>query len=195
MFYYAGIGSRETPKSILDAFCQIGSQISAFGGILRSGRAPGADSAFETGCANGGGKSEIFLPWQSFSKDSPLGCRPAYVFDRIEPEQKQRALDSINKYHPAPSRLSQGAVKLIARDYLQMFGPTVNSPATSLVVCYTRDGKASGGTGQAMRIAIDNNIKIMNAYGYENRPDDFVRDVLSYCSELLKSNSTNTVSM
>ena len=194
-FYYAGIGSRETPKSILNAFYQIGSQISTYGGILRSGRAPGADSAFEAGCIDSGGKSEIFLPWSSFAKDSPLRNRPAFVFDRIEFKQKQRAMDSVYKYHPAPDRLSQGAVKLIARDYLQIFGPTLDSPITSLVVCYTRDGGATGGTGQAIRIATDHDIKIMNAYGYENCPDDFVRNVLSYCDQHLKSDNMNDPSV
>ena len=41
------------------------------------------------------------------------------------------------------------------------------NPPSNFVVCYTPDGKASGGTGQAIRIAEYYNIPIYNLF-YEN---------------------------
>lgn len=180
MRYYAGIGSRETPQGILDAFYEIGRQAAALDWTLRSGRAPGADSFFEKGCIAANGACEIFTPWSGFPNGSDLRMRPAYVFDRLDAGQQAAAKDSVAKYHPAPDRLSPGAMKLMARNYCQMHGPKTDSPATDLVVCYTKDGRASGGTGQAIRMAEDAGITVLNAHGYEDRPDDFVRDVIAY---------------
>lgn len=180
MFYYAGIGSRETPNSILVAFEQLGRELIPLGGILRSGRADGADAAFERGCIAGNGPSEIFIPWAGFPKNSNLVNRPAYIFDRLEYAQQQQALASIDVYHPAPDRLSPGSRKLMARNYCQIHGPSVSSPLTNLVICYTRDGQPSGGTGQALRMAADAGIAIINAHGCETRPDAFVQGVLNY---------------
>lgn len=184
MIYYAGIGSRETPQSILSMFRTLAGRLAIKGAVLRSGRADGADSAFEAGCADVNGKSEIFIPWASFQKDSPLAGRPAYVFDRLQESQIAKALASINKYHPAPQKLSQGARKLMARNYCQMFGPSTDAPASSFVVCWTKDGRASGGTGQAMRMAADAGIKIFNAHGYEDRPEEFMQMVCGYADNL-----------
>lgn len=180
MRYYAGIGSRETPQGILDAFYEIGRQAAALNWILRSGRAPGADSFFEKGCIAANGACEIFVPWPNFPNGSDLRMRPAYVFDRLDKTQKDAATASVSVYHPAPERLSPGAMKLMARNYCQMHGPKADSPATDLVVCYTKDGRASGGTGQAIRMAEDAGITVLNAHGYEDRPADFVRDVVTY---------------
>lgn len=186
MIYYAGIGSRETPEVILNMFTELGSRLAGLGLCLRSGRAAGADSAFERGCIRAGGSTEIFIPWFGFPKGSDLVDRPAFLFDYIEPAQKQRALDSIQKYHPAPDRLSSGAMKLMARNYCQMFGKSVSSPASSFVVCYTKDGKASGGTGQAIRMAEDAGIMIFNAHGCENCLDDFIQKVVDYAEVLVR---------
>ena len=48
--YYAGIGSRNTPKEVLDVFESIGKYLALQGFVLRSGGADGADRAFERGC-------------------------------------------------------------------------------------------------------------------------------------------------
>lgn len=41
--YYAGIGSRETPKDFLNLFTAVAISLEKRGCILRSGHAPGAD--------------------------------------------------------------------------------------------------------------------------------------------------------
>jgi hypothetical protein len=186
--YYAGIGSRQTPESILGAFKLLGERLGEMGCVLRSGRAPGADSSFEEGAIKAHANSEIFVPWKGFPKGSALSRRPAILFDFIESEQKQRALTSVNTYHPAPERLSPGALKLMARNYCQMFGPTASSDPSSFVVCYTSNGKASGGTGQAIRMAQSANIPVFNAFGYESNPDAFVTLVVTYVTNMLQEN-------
>jgi len=67
------------------------------------------------------------------------------------------------KYHPNWNRLSIGAQKLMVRNCMQILGFTGDIP-TDFVVCWTKDGKASGGTGQAIRIADDYQIPVYNIY-------------------------------
>jgi hypothetical protein len=63
MKYYTGIGSRVTPKVVLDAMEIIGNHIAIHDYALRSGGANGADAAFESGCDQIQGPKEIYLPW------------------------------------------------------------------------------------------------------------------------------------
>ena len=63
--YYAGIGSRDTPRWVLDCMKKLAYCLSD-DFILRSGGADGADSYFEIGCDKGNGEKEIFLPWRGF---------------------------------------------------------------------------------------------------------------------------------
>ena len=60
MIYYAGIGSKNTPKSCLDFMTKIGRVCAKKGLILRSGGYGEADCAFERGCDQEGGSKEIF---------------------------------------------------------------------------------------------------------------------------------------
>ena len=147
---YAGIGSRQTPAGILDTMENIGRELASKGYILRSGGADGADSAFERGCDQAGGKKEIFLPWAGFNDNpSPL--------TRVS----NRAMILASQYHPGWFNMSQGARKLHARNGHQVLGEHLNSPV-DFIVCWTKDGKDIGGTAQAMRIARAYNIRIYN---------------------------------
>lgn len=49
----------------------------------------------------------------------------------------------------------------MSRNSYQVLEKDLNTPV-EFVLCWTKDGKASGGTGQAMRIAKDKNIPIFN---------------------------------
>jgi len=147
--YYSGIGSRETPTEIQILMTSFARHLSTLGFILRSGGAPGADSAFELGALPG--LSEIYLPWQGFNnKKSNM---------KILPE----AIEIAAKYHPAWGRLNSSARQFHTRNVHQILGADLRTPS-KFVVCWTSDGKASGGTGQAMRIALDKGIPIYNLY-------------------------------
>lgn len=141
MRYYAGIGSRETPGDVLVFMHSIAIHLGSHA-ILRSGGAKGADRAFEEGCdENDLGKKEIFL-----AKD----CTP-------------EALVMAANYHPAWDRCSEAARKLHGRNCMIMLGRNLDTPV-SFVICWTKDGQESGGTGQAMRIALQHKIPVLNLF-------------------------------
>ena len=146
MKYYAGIGSRKTPREILDLMTHVANYMKDLGWILRSGAAEGADTAFENGAGN---LKEIFTA-------------TSYI--------PQEAMDTVEQYHPAPTYLTPYVKKLMARNAMQIFGADMNTPV-SFVICWTPDGangttipttRKSGGTGQAIRIAAANHIEVLN---------------------------------
>lgn len=148
--YYTGIGSRSTPKEVLAVFEYLGSELAKRGYILRSGGADGADTAFERGCDKAGGQKEIYLPWKGFGGSSSS----LYQYD-----QCGLAFQIAKHYHPYYGSLSNGGKVLIARDGYQVFGRDLHTPC-DFIICYTKDGKGEGGTGQAIRIARDWGIKV-----------------------------------
>ena len=185
MLYYAGIGARETPESILNSFHQLGEALGKMGYVLRSGRAPGADTYFEKGAIKAQAVTEIYVPWKGFPQDSELARLPAIEFESLDKDWQTCAFASVYRWHPAPLRLSNSVKKLLARDYCQLFGKNNQDKISSFVVCYTKDGQASGGTGQAIRIAQDARIPVFNAYGFEGKPDEFVTIVTDYAEKII----------
>lgn len=156
MNFYAGIGSRQTPREILELMEQLAYWLCEDECVLRSGHAPGADQAFERGVGQAEGIAEIFLPWETFEAQSqfPSG---ADVYWEPRPE----AFEIAQQFHPAWPRLSQGARKLMARNAHQMLGWNLKSPVR-FVLCWTPEGKVTGGTGQSLRMAIAHNIRVFN---------------------------------
>lgn len=153
---YAGIGSRETPIEIQKFMWQMAVHLAKHKYTLRSGGAKGADQAFEAGCNYIQGPKEIFLPWMKFENSNSL-----YIVRQDSP-----AYQIAEKYHPYWNNLSDGAKKLQARNSFQVLGPDLSTPS-NFVICYTKKGKRSGGTGQALRIADDYNIPIFDCGLYE----------------------------
>lgn len=153
MEFFAGIGSRNTPVKILAQMREIALKLSA-NYTLRSGHADGADLAFEESSV----MAEIWLPWLGFNGPSKS---KEHVHIVISSDDVQ-AFDSVRRLHPMPSNLSQGAFKLMARNYRQIIGK--DAPNSKFVICYTKDGKDSGGTGQAIRIAMENDIPVYNLF-------------------------------
>jgi hypothetical protein len=154
--YYAGIGSRQTPTDVLDCMKVIGYVLAKSGFVLRSGAADGADSAFEQGCDRARGRKQIFLPWSGFN-----GRNPDY--DSVFSEPSQKAIEMASRTHPTWHYLKQGAQKLHARNCHQIFGLNVGceEEKSKLVICWT-PGTTKGGTEQALRLARQYNILIVN---------------------------------
>ena len=148
---YAGIGSRQTPPNIQAQMTVIASFIEHRGYVLYSGGADGADKAFEAGVSDPGMK-KIFLPWKKFNNNSSS-------LHTVSEEAKNLA----QEFHPAWDKLSDAAKLLIARNGYQVLGLTLKEPV-DMVLCYTMDGKASGGTGQAIRIAQHYKIPVFNMH-------------------------------
>lgn len=141
---YAGIGSRETPANILTRMWELGYELAERGWILRSGHAGGADMAFEMGCIAASGTKEIYLPWSGFN-----GAPEAP--DYISGTNSDHLAIAAN-FHPAWSRCSAAAKRLHGRNVCQILGSDLNTKA-DMVICWTKNGLAGGGTGQAIRIA------------------------------------------
>lgn len=157
MIYYAGIGSRETPESILNLMKQMGAHLAKIGVVLRSGGAEGADQAFEEGCDSVNGLKEIYLPWKNFQNShSKLIVGPPGT----------KAYEIAEEYHPYWANLSDGVKKLQARNSHQVLGEDL-ATLSNFVICYTAKGKGKGGTGQAIRIAKAHNIPIFDCGLYE----------------------------
>lgn len=147
---FTGVGSRDTPKDILEEMFQIAVFLGKKNWILRSGGADGADSAFEKGMVSINGKTEIYLPWKNFNKhNSPL-------YQVTLP-----ALDMASQIHPIWDNLSVGAQKLHARNCYQVLGFNLNKPS-DLLICWTLEGKDVGGTATAIKLARKYNVPIIN---------------------------------
>ncbi len=157
--FYTGIGSRETPKEIIDLFKKVAMYLANKDYILRSGGVKGADQAFETGCDEVNVKKEIYLPWNRFeNSDSNL---------IVSADTNSKAYQIAEKFHPYWHNLSQGAKKLQARNSHQVLGGDLNTP-TDFIICWTKNGKGQGGTGQAIRIAKGFDISIFDAGEYSD---------------------------
>lgn len=138
--YYAGIGSRQTPQNILDLMTTIAYSLAQYNYILRSGGAIGADTAFERGA---GTQKSIF-----YAKDAT-----------------REAIELASKYHPAWHRCSDYAKQLHGRNMHILLGSDINNPKpVDFIVCWTPNGQITGGTGQALRYALDKQIKIYNLF-------------------------------
>ena len=178
MYIYTGIGSRETPKDVLDLMIRMGHGFGGHGWILRSGGADGADSAFEQGCDKVNGPKEIYIPWKGFNGNSSA----LYTVSA-------EALAMASKIHPAWDKCSKGAKSLHARNMYQILGYDLKTP-TSCVICYTVAGKGSGGTGQAIRLARHNDIPVFDIglyYDANEQPYDMGEHVLEHCREFLQT--------
>lgn len=146
-----------------------------FNFVLRSGGANGADLAFEQGVDRAYGAKEICLPWRGFNNsDSDL-----IVSDR-------KAFEIAERYHPYWFHLKEGAKKLQARNSHQVLGKDLNTPS-SFVICWTKNGKGQGGTGQAIRIAKAYDIPVYDAGSYDDMKR-FYDDVIAF-AEILKGYS------
>jgi len=149
---YSGIGSRKTPLNVQKVMTQVAQDLSSQDWTLRSGGAEGADKAFELGSI----KKEIYLPWQFFNSNPSQLYSPSALATVIA-----------ERYHPAWDSLSKPAKLLMARNTHQILGQRCNNPV-KFVICWTPDGAekftsaATGGTGMAIRIAIDLGIPVFN---------------------------------
>ena len=142
--FFTGVGSRKTPKNILELMELIGYTIAVYSDkILVSGGAIGADSAFETGAKEGGGRTKIF-----YAKD----CTK---------EAQELSKSFLNESHW--NNLNDYQRKLMGRNSQQVLGRHLNS-RTSFVICWTPEGKSVGGTKIAINLALSKGIPVYNLF-------------------------------
>lgn len=137
---YAGIGSRQTPPSILSYMTEIAHELERHHGfILRSGGAHGADQAFEGGATKP--FCRIFKHWHCTAEAKELA----------------------KKYHPNWYGCSPMAQRYHGRNAMIILGAHLDAPARA-VICWTKDGGPTGGTGQGIRIAQAYGIPVINLH-------------------------------
>lgn len=155
---YAGVGSRRTPTDVCELMTRTAAALKRQGWTLRSGHAPRADQAFEAGA---GDDAEVYLPWASFEADVSLGGA------KVLSGPTTAAVDMAQRYHPYWYGLGWASRLLHARNMHQVLGKDLDAPA-AFVLCWTSDGsldgagRGSGGTGQALRVAVAEDVHVFN---------------------------------
>ena len=136
------------------------------GYVLRSGKAPGSDSAFESGVHEAGlpQQKEIYIPWSGFKGNE----FPGEVIVLGPPSSINFGISwkLVKEIHPDPDKLKQGAAKLHQRNCHQVLGRDLSNPIPSkfLLACAKEDktGNVIGGTRTAWILAQKYNIPCIN---------------------------------
>ena len=158
MVVFAGIGSRDIPKERELLITRIASYMVALGAKLRSGGANGTDRLFQKVFEENGSCMEIYIPWEGF-EGLYSNMSGVYLMDN------PKAIQFTKKYHGGFRNLTSGAIKLHNRNAHQILGKELDDPC-DLVICYRDPRAKSSGTDQAIRIALDNGIPVINVANY-----------------------------
>ena len=141
---YAGIGSRETPKDVLELMTKAATWLEGKGyklqtGTTFKGKEEGADKAFSDGTKN----KQLFAPEMATEQTKAIA----------------------KEVHPAPQYLKGGGLQLMARNTFQVFGAKLDEPV-DFVLFYAEETKdpmrPKGGTGQAVEMARRKGIPTIN---------------------------------
>ena len=156
---YAGIGSRKTPRSILDVMHRTAYYLASKNWSLRSGGAHGADRAFEDAV-----RYHVDLPIIDGRVSHINEYLTIYKSEMggIPENEKISDLTKIarlyNKGFDSKPPYVQG---LLIRNVQILLGYYANNPVR-FVVCWTPNAQAIGGTGMGIRIAKAYNIQVHN---------------------------------
>jgi hypothetical protein len=172
-FVVTGIGSRDTPRDVMEEMTILCGALEKAGGRLRSGGAGGADLACEAGFRDAL-NCEIYHPWHGFvPKVNGLVIDVETALGRKRPlrgpggpiviagDVMARAEAIAAQTHPKWSACSRGARALHTRNIPQVLGEKLDR-VTDLILCWTVDGQATGGTGQALRLGMEKGVTIVN---------------------------------
>lgn len=165
---YTGIGSRNTPPQTLIEIQRVAEELWGKGYTLRSGKAGGADRAFQLGVQEAllhsdkftpPKEAEIYIPWKKFKGGEGLwNCWDIS-------DWPDECYDIAKSIHPAWDKCSQGARKLHARNVCQVLGKDLESPSDFVLFCAEEvNGKVKGGTATAVNLAREYGIPTINMY-------------------------------
>ncbi len=172
---YCGVGSRSTPRDILDLMQDIGCQFALKKWGLVTGDAHGADAAFIGGAKSVRGPYLAYVPFQ----------RRAIVISKDPPQQYIWPSDA-QSWFEAQEVLEQTGVApdirgmppyikpYVLRDVFQVLGdmPITSPVPVDCVVYWAREsgiGQISGGTKYAVGVARAHNIMCHNLYFREEQ--------------------------
>jgi hypothetical protein len=184
----AGIGSRKTPADILNQMEELGRLCQSLGVWVRSGHAPGADTAWEKGASD---RCIVYLPNANFGSakfyTTHITCladansqrsHSSWQAFEIHEAALKRAKDSVAIYHKGSHHLKEFGRRCHTRNYFQIMGSKEQEVPVKGVICWTpisKNGKATGGTRQAIDLARAHGIPIFNLF---NTPVDIAREFL-----------------
>lgn len=107
---------------------------------------------------------EVFLPWNGFNKC--YANHEGYI-DTTKLTAYTTAQELAEGLHPNWAACSRGGKALHTRNCMQILGTDMKTPS-KFVLCYgvpTDDkGNVKGGTGQACRLAIREDVRILDLY-------------------------------
>ncbi len=165
---YAGIGSRETPGvsakypgRVCGSMRVIAQRLHEAGLTLRSGGAEGADESFEAGSTPD--RSEVFIIRRGINGSrSQLYPRPETAHITAEAAKLAEFL------HPKWSACGDYARQMHTRNMHQVLGARLDSPSR-FIIAWTKDGRDTGGTGQAIRCGWHRGVPVVNLKILEHR--------------------------
>jgi len=151
MKIYAGIGSRETPKSVLLAMSTEAQRRAKEGWLLRSGGANGADEAFAAGAMAASGAIEIYRPYHSNTTSDKLAIQVIEELNKVQ--NTNLVFEKMKPY----------TQQLISRNMQIVLGEKLDTPVNE-ILCWTKNGDLTGGTRYAIMLGRMLAIPITN-YG------------------------------
>ena len=147
---YAGIGSRQTPPAVMAKMTELAKELEKRGYTARTGDADGADAAIRAGAM----KKEVYTSSGDATEQTRKIAREIHPTpDLIDAMKNKKTGKSIARY----------VWGLHARNTNQVFGKKLDSPV-DFVIAWTKDGKDTGGTGQAIRYATGKGIPVINLF-------------------------------
>lgn len=169
--WYAGVGSRRAPPWVCLSLTDLALRLEHHRFGLRSGGAKGCDRAFETGATI----KRIYRPI-----GSKLWNPNHLIIDN--PDIVAQATVIARRHHAVFDKLPVYAQALMVRNIFQVLGEDLNTHSL-WVLCWTPDGaetktsSATGGTGQAIRVANEYGVPVFNIYHRDavERLADFCR--------------------
>lgn len=173
---YAGIGARVLPQGMADLLTSVAANLEEVGWHLATGGAEGADKAFMDGVTSRNNLT-VYIPWDRFNGYTSAD-EPVISIKHVAPSLLATSMSIAEQYHPNWSAVTHGSQFLMARNSFQVLGPDLETPV-KCVICWTKDGQVIGGTGQALRIAIDHNIPIINLGSASlEQAEEMISDIL-----------------
>ena len=184
-YFYTGVGSRETPPDVLRAMESASFRLARIGFTLRSGKAGGADRAFQIGMQNYFATldeivqnafrhqyAEIYTPWSGFQSNDEVLLDDWDIslnhLDFMIPEQIPERTKLVEEIHPnfEALRNKRGPFAMHSRNMHQVLGANILEPRPSSFCLYyakeDKNGNPKGGTASAVNLSKKYGIRTLN---------------------------------
>lgn len=144
--WIAVIGSREPTETQEIAIIQKIEELDPQSECVISGCAYGIDALALQTASNLGIVTIGIVPWPKYNLEIQDYCTHIICLDSLRKDVRQEAYASVQQHHPNAAKLSQGAIKLHARNYgiVRWAEQVIAAPSNK---------PGGGGTGQGIRLA------------------------------------------